>query len=64
MTGVGMLAVAISARPVPAIFPAAAIIVIFAGAGLLVAAFVAYQLSKRWRLLDVNGGRSSTEQTD
>ena len=61
LTGIGMFPAGIFTQS--KVVVAIAMIVIFLGIGLLVAAFVAYRLSKRWRLLEENGG-SSNRRTD
>jgi hypothetical protein len=63
LSGIGMLLAAIFTQA-PPVVPAIALILIFLGIGLLVAAFVAYRLSKRWRLLQENGGGSSSPRAD
>ena len=63
LAGVGIFVAAALTHP-PAPVPAIGVILIFLGIGLLAAAFVAYRLSKRWRLLEGNGERSPGRQAD
>lgn len=58
VTGIGTLVVGFFIPQAPAVVPALGTILIFLGAGMLLAAFVSYRLSRRWRLLEENGGRS------
>jgi hypothetical protein len=57
VAGIGILVAGIFTQAPPFV-TAISIMLIFLGIGLLVAAFVAYRLSKRWRLLDENDGSS------
>ena len=57
LSGLGFIAAAAFARA-PTPLWAIGILVMFVGIGLLVAAFVSYQLSKRWHLLEENGDAS------
>jgi protein-S-isoprenylcysteine O-methyltransferase Ste14 len=63
VSGLG-LALAAALTRSPMVVVAIAIMLIFVGIGLLVAAFVAYRLSKRWHLLEENGGGPSTRRAD
>lgn len=63
VSGIGLLVAGMFTHASKAV-PAIAIMLVFLGTGLLVAAFVAYRLSKRWRLLEENSDESSSRRAD
>lgn len=63
VSGIGLV-LATVLIPAPPVVLAMAIVLIFVGIGLLVAALVAYRLSRRWRLLEENGSESPHRRAD
>lgn len=63
VSGVGLVLASLLV-PAPTVVLAIAVVLIFVGIGLLLAALVAYRLSRRWRLLEENGNGSLHRQAD